>query len=276
MTFGLHERALYEHIGQQIRQHSQLVPRAALLLGTGLGDLCQHIDADATIPYHKLDGMPEATADHHAGEVVIGMLGGVPVVAFNGRLHCYEGHAPAAVVAPVRIAHVLGAETLIMASAVGGMNPQYRTSDVVVIEDHINLMGINPLVGPNDDSLGPRWPDMCEPYAADLIAVAHQAAMTTGHRLQQGVYAAVLGPNLETKAEYRMLRMMGADIVGMSTVPETIAAVHCGMRTLAFGAVTDLCFPDALEPSDIGAIIAAAGAAQPAISTVITEVLQAL
>ena len=275
-SYSLFDASLYHHLADQIRQHSAVVPEVALLLGTGLGELCDQIEVAARVPYSDLEGMPQATADHHAGDVVLGTLAGKQVVAFSGRLHCYEGHSPAAVVAPVRLAHVLGAKTLIMASAVGGMNPQYQTSDVVVIEDHINFMGVNPLVGPNDDNLGPRWPDMAEPYAQDLIALSHAAALKAGHRLQQGVYAAVLGPNLETRAEYRMLRQWGSDVVGMSTVPETIACVHCGMKVLAFGAVTDLCFPDALEVSDIAKIIAAAQAAQPTISDVIAEVLVSL
>jgi purine-nucleoside phosphorylase len=174
------------------------------------------------------------------------------------------------------LAKLLGAGTLIMGSAVGGLNPQYRVGDLVVLEDHINLMGVNPLVGENDDRIGPRWPDMINTYDAGLRALAVQVAMQRQVRLHMGTYAAVFGPNLETRAEYRMLRTLGADVVGMSTAPEAIAAVHCGLKTLAFAIVTDRCLPDALEAANVPAIIAAAKAAEPVLTELITGLLPKL
>lgn len=268
---GLHEEL--DALAAQVRKRSALKPKAALLLGTGLGGVAERLEAEATIPYSELAGMPRSTAESHKGEIVLGRLAGVPVVAFSGRLHCYEGHSAADVVLPVRLGRRLGAEALIMGSAVGGMNPQYRIGDLVVLEDHINLMGVNPLVGPNDDRVGGRWPDMISTYDQKLIAAAEAVAMDERIRLQRAVYVGVMGPNLETRAEYRMLRQLGCDVVGMSTVPEAIAAVHCGLRTLAFAIVTDRCLPDALEPANVPAIIAAAKGAEPALTRLITGVL---
>jgi purine-nucleoside phosphorylase len=257
----------------QVRKHTKLKPQVAILLGTGLGGVAKKIKAEARIPFHDLDGMPHATAESHQGEVVLGTLAGVPVVAFSGRLHCYEGHGAADVVVPVRLAKALGAKTLIMGSAVGGLNPHYNVGDLAVLDDHINLMGINPLVGPNDDKVGPRWPDMYETYDRKLLALADEVALAKKVHLHKAVYVGVLGPNLETKAEYRMLRTLGADVVGMSTVPEAIAAVHCGLRTLAFAIITDRCIADALEPADVKKIIAAANAAEPVLTGLITAIL---
>jgi purine-nucleoside phosphorylase len=260
-------------LAAQVRKRSQLTPKVALLLGTGLGGVAERIKAECSIPYADIAGMPRSTAESHKGEVVLGTLAGVPVVAFSGRLHGYEGHSPADVVVPVRLGRRLGAETLIMGSAVGGLNPQYRVGDLVLLEDHINLMNINPLVGPNDDRVGPRWPDMIHTYDPRLLATAESVALEARMRVHRGVYVGVLGPNLETRAEYRMLRALGADVVGMSTVPEAIAAVHCGLRTLAFAIVTDRCLPDALEPANVPAIIAAAKGAEPSLTQLITGVL---
>ncbi len=264
---------LLDVLVQQVRKHSKVKPQVAILLGTGLGGVAKKIKADARIPFHELKGMPSTTAESHKGELVLGTLAGVPVVAFSGRLHCYEGHSPADVVVPVRLAKALGAKVLIMGSAVGGLNPAYNVGDLAVLDDHINLMGINPLVGPNDDKIGPRWPDMHETYDRKLIALADDIALSKKIHLHKAVYAAVLGPNLETKAEYRMLRNLGGDVVGMSTVPEAIAAVHCGLRTLAFAIITDRCIADALEPADVKKIIAAANAAEPVLTGLITAIL---
>jgi purine-nucleoside phosphorylase len=256
-----------------VAKECDLKPSVAILLGTGLGGVAAAVDRVASIAYADLPGMPMATAESHEGEVVLGHLAGVPVVAFSGRLHCYEGHAPADVVVPVRLAKALGAHTLVMGSAVGGLDPRMQVGDLVVIEDHINLMGVNPLVGPNDDRIGPRWPDMIEPYDRGLITLAKKAALDAALPLSEAVYVGVLGPNLETRAEYRMLRTLGADVVGMSTVPEATAAVHCGLKTLTFAIVTDRCLPDALEPADVSAIIAAANGAEPHLTRLVTAVL---
>ncbi|MDA3962839.1 MAG: purine-nucleoside phosphorylase [Planctomycetota bacterium] len=265
---------LLQQIVVQVRERSSLEPRIAVLLGTGLGGLAERIEAEVTIPYQDLTGMPVSTAESHKGELILGRLCGVPTVAFSGRLHAYEGHSLQEVVVPVRLAKLLGAETLIMASACGGMNPHYDVGEVAVLVDHINLLGGNPLVGRNDERLGGRWPDMIEPYSESLIAAAERAALSQQVRLHEAVYVAVLGPCLETRAEYRMLRVLGADLVGMSTVPETIAAVHCGMRVLAFGIVTDRCLPDALEPANIAKIIEAANSAEPVLAGLISHVLE--
>jgi len=261
-------------LAAQVRARCPLAPKVAILLGTGLGGLAEKIQAECRIPYGELRGMPMSTAESHKGEIVLGRLAGVPVVAFSGRLHAYEGHSAQDVVVPVRLAKRLGAAVLVMGSAVGGLNPQYRVGDLVVLADHINLMNVNPLVGPNDDRVGPRWPDMIDTYDARLRALAATVALEQHIRLHEGVYVGVLGPNLETRAEYRMLRAYGADIVGMSTVPEAIAAVHCGLRTLAFAIVTDRCLADALEPANVPAIIAAAKGAEPVLTGLITAVIQ--
>lgn len=260
-------------LAAQVHTRTTLKPRIAILLGTGLGGVAEKITAECRIPYAELRGMPMSTAESHKGEIVLGHLGGVPVVAFSGRLHAYEGHSAADVVVPVRLAKKLGASVLVMGSAVGGLNPQYRVGDLVVLADHINLMGVNPLVGPNDDQVGPRWPDMIDTYDARLRVLAGEVALEQHIRLHEGVYVGVLGPNLETRAEYRMLRAYGADVVGMSTVPEAIAAVHCGLRTLAFAIVTDRCLADALEAANVPAIIAAAKGAEPVLTGLITALI---
>lgn len=259
-----------------VRARCPLVPRVGLLLGTGMGALAERIAAEARIPYEAIPGMPRPSAESHAGLLVLGTLAGVPVAACSGRLHAYEGHAPADLVLPVRLLRALGAEMLIMGSAVGGLNPLYQVGDLCVLEDHINLMGINPLVGPNDARVGPRWPDMHDAYDARLRALALSTALAQGRTLHRAVYVGVLGPNLETRAEYRMLRALGADVVGMSTVPETIAAVHGGLRVLAFAIVTDRCLPDCLEPVDAARIIAAAQAAEPGLAELVCGVLARL
>jgi purine-nucleoside phosphorylase len=268
--------AQLDRMRDAIRARCPLEPHVAVLLGTGLGGLAERIEAQARIPYHDIPGMAASTAHSHKGELVLGTLAGVPVAGFSGRLHLYEGHSPADVVAPVRLAKWLGAKALVMGSAVGGMNPLYQQGDLVVLEDHLNLMGVNPLVGPNDERVGQRWPDMIDTYDARLRELALATALERGVQLHRAVYAGVLGPNLETRAEYRWLRSCGADVVGMSTVPEAIAAVHCGLRTLAFAIVTDRCLPDCLEPADIHKIIAAANRSEPVLAGLVTALLPRL
>jgi len=229
-----------------------------------------------TIPYRDIPGFPVTAVETHAGDLVAGSLAGQPTVLLNGRAHYYEGHAMRDVVFPVRVLRALGAKTLVITSAAGGMNPLYEAADLVVVVDHINLMGENPLVGPNDDSLGPRFPDMSEPYSKELIALARDTAREDKVTLREGVFAGVAGPNLETRAEYRFLRWAGADLVGMSVVPETIAAVHAGMRVLAISVITDVCLPDALEPVDIPKILANAAKAEPALTKLVTRIVKRL
>jgi purine-nucleoside phosphorylase len=209
----------------------------------------------------------------HRGRFLCGQLAGVPVVAMEGRFHMYEGYPLQKITLPVRVMRALGAELLVVSNACGGLNPYYREGDLMVIEDHINLMGANPLIGINDDRLGPRFPDMSAPYDRKLVDRALQVAHGAGIAAHQGVFVAVAGPNLETRAEYRFLRMIGADVVGMSTVPEVIVAVHCGLRVLGLSIVTDMCLPDALHPADVAAIIAVANATEPKLRTIVREVV---
>jgi len=233
-------------------------PQFGLILGTGLGGLSDQIDVAVRIPYSDIPHFPESTAPSHSGQLVCGLLHGLPIVAMEGRQHYYEGYSLQQVTFPVRVMKALGANTLIVTSAVGGMNPQYDLADIVILEDHINMLPDNPLRGINDDSLGPRFPDMSEPYTRELLEQATATALELSINAHKGVLVAVAGPNLETRAEYRMLRHFGADIVGMSTVPEIIVGVHAGMRTLGFSIVTDMCLPDALEPANIENILAVA------------------
>lgn len=234
-------------------------PRAGLILGTGLGGLAARIKVDVEISYSEIPHFAKSTAPSHTGKLMCGTLEGVAVMAMEGRFHYYEGYSLRQVTFPVRVMKAMGADTLVLTSAVGGMNPQYSLGDLVILDDHINLIPDNPLRGINDDRLGPRFPDMSQPYDRSLIDQARRIALQLGISAHKGVLVAVPGPNLETRAEYRMLRAMGADVVGMSTVPECIAAVHAGLKTLAFAIVTDMCLPDALEPADIEKIIRVAG-----------------
>jgi purine-nucleoside phosphorylase len=257
-----------------VRARWAKAPRVGIILGTGLGALAQDIAADVSLPYEDIPHFPRSTVESHAGRLVCGMLGGKPVVAMEGRFHFYEGYSLQQVTFPVRVMKALGCDTLIVSNACGGLNPQYQTGDIMVIEDHINLLGDNPLIGPNDDRLGDRFPDMCHAYDRDLLALAGKVAMEEHIRVQQGVYVAVPGPNLETRAEYRFLRTIGADVVGMSTVPEVIVAVHSKMRSLGFSAVTDMCLPDALEPVSLAQILAVAGEAEKKLRVLVRKVVE--
>lgn len=250
------------------------VPRAAIILGTGLGSLAEEISKRTAIPYGDIPGFVKSTAQSHKGELVFGQLDGIPVVAMEGRFHFYEGYTMDQITLPVRVMRALGAEFLVVSNAAGGMNPMMHKGDIVILDDHINLMGVNPLVGPNDERLGPRFPDMCRPYDPRLLEMAEHAAVHFGIRARRGVYVALTGPCLETRAEYRFLRQIGADCVGMSTVPEVIVAVHCGFRVLGLSVITDQCFPDVLEPVDIAHIIATAQAAEPGMKALIRGVLR--
>lgn len=259
-----------------IRERSALEPRVGIILGTGLGGLAQRIQIEATIPYEEIPGFPLSTVETHTGRLLLGTLGGKPVVAMQGRFHRYEGYTLQQATFPVRVLRALGAETLVVSNACGGMNPFWGPGDLVLITDHINLLGDNPLTGPNVDALGPRFPDMSAPYDAALQALAVEVALERKITLRRGVYVAVAGPNLETRAEYRMLRTMGADVVGMSTVPEVIVAVHGGMRVMGVSIITDQCLPDALEPADITRIIATAAAAEPGLTALVEGVVERL
>lgn len=259
-----------------VRTQTDLVPRAGLILGTGLGDLSSSIDAPVEIPYEEIPGFVSSTAESHAGILVLGTVKGTPVAAMKGRVHFYEGYSMKEVTFPIRVMRALGADTLVISCASGGMNPLYDSGDLVVLTDHINLMGDNPLIGPNDDDLGPRFPDMSEPYSGKLRELAEQVALEEKIPLRRGVFVGVAGPNLETRAEYRFLRAIGADVVGMSVVPEAIVGVHAGMRILALAVVTDMALPDALEPVDIPKILAVAASAEPSLKKLVSRVLERL
>ncbi|MEZ6068651.1 MAG: purine-nucleoside phosphorylase, partial [Planctomycetaceae bacterium] len=253
-----------------IQQRWNRVPHAGIILGTGLGGLVEKIEVEASIEYGEIPHFLRSTATSHRGRLVCGMLEGLPVMAMEGRFHMYEGYPLDAITLPVRIFKQLGAELLIVSNASGGMNPFYQSGDLVVIDDHINLMGGNPLIGINDDRLGPRFPDMSAPYDRELGDVALRIARQQDFTAHRGVFVAVAGPNLETRAEYRFLRQIGADIVGMSTVPEVIVAVHAGLRTVGLSVVTDMCLPDALKPAVVEEIIATANAAAPKLAALVT------
>lgn len=250
-------------------------PYAGIILGTGLGGLIEEIEVDATLDYESIPHFPRSTAIGHRGRLVCGRLASLPVLAMEGRFHMYEGYSLQQITLPVRVMRALGAKLLVVSNACGGMNPYFRCGDIMVIEDHINLMGDNPLIGINDDRLGPRFPDMCEPYDQKLVATALEIARRENIVAHPGVFVAVSGPNLETRAEYRFLRLIGADAVGMSTVPEVIVAKHCGLRVVGFSIVTDMCLPDALEPTDVPKIIAVANAAEPKLRVLVRGVLAA-
>ncbi len=257
-----------------VRTRSALEPAVALVLGTGLGGLAEEMEVEAAIGYEEIPAFPLSTVETHAGRLLLGRLGNKPVVAMQGRFHRYEGYSMQQITFPVRVMGALGAETLFVSNACGGMHPLWAAGDLVLIADHINLLGDNPLVGPNDDALGPRFPDMSASYDPMLRELARAAAKDLKITLREGVYVAVTGPNLETGAEYRFLRGLGADVVGMSTVPEVIVAVHGGMRVLGISIITDMCLPDALEPADIQKIIGIARRAEPALTRVVTTVLE--
>jgi purine-nucleoside phosphorylase len=237
-------------------------PEFGIILGTGLGAVAAAIEKTASIPYERIPHFARSTVTSHKGDLVIGTLEGRRVVAMEGRFHAYEGYSMDQITFPVRVMRALGAKALVVSNACGGLNPAYAKGDLMLIQDHINLMGANPLVGPNDDTLGPRFPDMCRPYDLDFLRVAEAVGKREQIKLQRGVYAALTGPCLETPAEYRMLRTIGADVVGMSTVPEVIVGVHAGMRMLGVSIVTDVCVPETLQPVNIQEIIAVAQAAE--------------
>ncbi len=256
-----------------IRSQWNKTPHAGIILGTGLGSLVEEIDVEATLDYADIPHFPQSTAVSHAGRLICGTLDGLPVMAMEGRMHMYEGYPLKLITLPVRVMQAMGAELLVVSNACGGMNPTYRCGDIMIIEDQINLMGDNPLIGVNDDRLGPRFPDMCEPYELALVDRALCVARAADIVAHRGVFVAVAGPNLETRAEYRFLRTIGADVVGMSTVPEVLVAVHCGMRCVGFSVITDMCLADALKPANVEEIIAVANEAEPRLTTLVKGVL---
>jgi purine-nucleoside phosphorylase len=275
-TPALHRLEAIEAAADVVRARFGATPDAAIVLGTGLGALAKEIDVAASIEYADIPGFPLSTVESHAGRLLCGTLGGKTVVAMQGRFHRYEGYTLQQVTFPVRVLYALGARTLLVSNACGGMREEWAPGDLMLIADHINLLGDNPLIGENDDRLGPRFPDMSAPYDAALRALAHEVAREQGIALREGVYVAVAGPSLETRAEYRMLRTLGADVVGMSTVPEVIVAVQAGMRVLGVSIITDQCIPETLVPAELATILATAGRAEPKLTALVRGVLERL
>ncbi|MDR1612857.1 MAG: purine-nucleoside phosphorylase, partial [Planctomycetota bacterium] len=241
-----------------VKAKTDIRPRLGIVLGTGLGNLAGSVKDRVEIPYDDIPGFVQSTVKSHKGQVILGDFSGVPALMLEGRFHFYEGYSLDQVTFPIRVVRGLGAETLVVTNACGSLNPLHDKGDIMIIDDHINLMGVNPLIGPNDDRLGPRFPDMAEPYSRMLADFAEEVAVEHRIKVRRGVYAAMTGPCLETRAEYRMLRTLGADGIGMSTVPEVIVAAHAGLKTLGLSVLTDVCLPDALKPCAIDEIIAAA------------------
>jgi purine-nucleoside phosphorylase len=270
---------LYDQVQEAksaIRRQWSGQPQVGIILGTGLGGLVEEIDAEAALAYEEIPNFPRSTVKSHAGRLVCGRLAGKQVVAMEGRFHFYEGYSLPQITLPVRVMQALGCRVLAVSNACGGMNPQFDKGDLMLIEDHINLIGDNPLIGKNDDRLGPRFPDMCQPYDAELLRLAQRVALEERIVCHKGVLVAVSGPNLETRAEYRFLRGIGADVVGMSTVPEVIVAVHCGLRVLGLSVITDRCLPDALEPVVLDDIIATANLAEKKLRVLVRRTIEEL
>jgi purine-nucleoside phosphorylase len=259
-----------------IQEKTDLRPNYMLILGTGLGQLADEMQIITEISYDDIPHFPVSTVESHAGKLLFGTLGGKEVVAMQGRFHYYEGYTMQQIAFPVRVLKENGADTLFVSNACGGMNPNYKRGDIMLIRDHINFLGDNPLIGPNDDDLGPRFPDMSDPYTERLREIAQNVALEEAIPMHHGVYIALSGPMLETKSEYRFLRLLGADVVGMSTIPEVIAAVHMGMDVLGVSAITDECFPDSLQPVNLEEILDAAAMAEPKMTKVIIRVLEKL
>ncbi len=265
-----------DETAKAIRKRIDVKPAIGIILGTGLGELVKEIRSKKNIPYDELPNFPISTVPSHENRLVFGKIGAHVVVAMQGRFHYYEGYSMQEVTFPVRVMKALGIKTLIVSNASGGMNPDFRAGDLMIITDHINLMGDNPLIGPNDDALGPRFPDMIEPYDRKLISLVEHVALEEKIPVKRGVYVAVAGPNLETRAEYRFLRFTGADAVGMSTVPEVIVAVHAGLRVLGISCITDECLPDALKPANIETILKVAAEAEPKLSRLISKTVKSM
>lgn len=257
-----------------LRGRTKVKPKLGIILGTGLGGLVKNIRISDVIPYQEIPHFPVSTVESHAGRLIFGTLSGKPVMVMQGRFHYYEGYSMRQVTFPVRVMKALGIGTMVVSNACGGVNPAHRAGDIMAISDHINLMGGHPLRGRNDETLGPRFPDMYNTYTAGLIELAEQAALDLKIKLQKGVYLALSGPTLETGAEYRMVRLLGADVVGMSTVPEVIVAKHQGMRVLGFSIITDMGFAEAMEPVSLQDVLKVASVAEPRFVRLVTEVVR--
>ena len=259
-----------------IRNYTKDEFPVGIILGTGLGALVKEIKIEHQIDYADLPHFPLSTVESHHGKLILGTINGQKVVAMQGRFHYYEGYTMKQITYPVRVMKFLGVKTLLVSNACGGMNPDYRKGDLMLMVDHINLLGDNPLIGKNEDELGPRFPDMSEAYSSELIMLAEKVAKENKIKVHKGVYVAVPGPNLETKAEYKFLRNIGADVVGMSTIPENIIANHMGIKVMGISIITDECFPDTLKPVNVEEIISVAMKAEPKMTLIMKEVIKSL
>ncbi len=279
VKFGPHN--IMENLLEKIEEAKAFVaqkwahqPEFGIILGTGLGSLVKSVENPVSIPYEDIPHFVESTVEFHAGQLVLGEINGKKVMVMQGRFHFYEGYSMSEITFPVRLMKALGAHSLIVSNACGGLNPQYSPGDIMLMTDHINLLGQNPLIGKNYRELGPRFPDMSEPYTKAYVQKALDIALQQKISVQKGVYACMSGPSLETAAEYRMLRIIGSDVIGMSTVPEVITAVHSRMKVLGLSVITDSCLPDALRPVDLDEIIKVAGTAEPKLVKLITQFLK--
>jgi len=259
-----------------IEGKSGLKATTGIVLGSGLGNLAKEIEAELAIPYHEIPHFPPATVEGHSGKLILGKLNGKPVIAMAGRFHYYEGLSMQEVTFPIRVMKALGVETLLLSNAAGGMNENYRVGDLMIITDHINLQPEHPLRGPNMDELGPRFPDMSEPYAKHLVGKAQQIAQQHNIFVHNGVYVGVQGPTFETRAEYKFMRIIGGDAVGMSTVPEVIVAVHAGMNVFAMSVITDIGIREEENVITHEEVLAAAKAAEPKLTLIFSELIQQL
>ncbi len=257
-----------------IERRSKIKPRVGIILGTGLGTLAEEIEIKATVPYSDVPHFAVSTAPGHEGNLLLGKLSGKTIMAMQGRFHMYEGYSLEEITFPIRVMKEMGVELLIESNAAGGMNSNFKAGDLMIITDHINLTGNNPLIGPNDERLGSRFPDMSEPYDKKLIELTKKIAIEEKIGIHKGVYVGLTGPNFETAAEYRFLRLIGADVVGMSTVPEVIVAQHSGLRVLGISCITDECIPDRLEPVDFRKVIHVAKKVEPELSRLVKRVLR--
>lgn len=257
-----------------LKSKTSMIPEVGIVLGTGLGALAKEIKAEIVIDYKDIPHFPLSTVESHEGKLILGTLSGKKVIAMQGRFHYYEGYTMKQITFPIRVMKALGIKVLCVSNIAGGMNPNYRRGDIMIINDHINMLGDNPLIGKNYDDLGPRFPDMSEPYSKELQKVAEEIAMEEKIKVHSGVYLAVSGPNLETRAEYRMFRNMGADVVGMSTIPEVIVAVHTGLKVFGMSVISDECFPDSLQPVSVEEIIKAAEEAEPKLTIIMKRLIE--